>query len=206
MKIYQSIKRIFDLLIGAIFLMATVPMLLIIGVSIRLDSPGPILFKQIRVGKNCKLFKMYKFRTMIHDEAESAGRSGIMCQAETPEESNARYKRTTIKDPRITGVGKFLRKSHLDELPQLFNVIQGDMSFVGPRPDVPAQQIEYEQNHWKKRHCVPPGLTGLAQVETCLTPAERTALDLFYVERVNFKLDFKILLLTVLKILKFNSL
>ena len=205
MKIYHRIKRFLDLLMGAIFLIALVPILIIISVIIKFDSPGPIMFRQFRVTKNCRLFKMYKFRTMTHEEGEFAGRSGIIYQGETLEESNARYSRTIINDPRITRVGKFLRQSHLDELPQLFNIVKGDISFVGPRPDVPAQQIEYEPIHWEKRHSVPAGLTGLAQIEAPVTPAERTTLDLFYVEKANLKLDFKILFSTVLKILKLNS-
>lgn len=140
-------KRLFDLICVIPGLIIISPVLIAIGICIRLDSPGPVFFRQTRVGKNGKLFQILKFRTMVTD----AERLGL--------------KITTGNDPRVTRCGKLLRKSKLDELAQLFNVLRGEMSLVGPRPEVP-EYVEHYPEHDKNRILsVPPGITDLASIE-----------------------------------------
>ena len=146
-----------------------------------MNSKGPVLFAQTRVGRYGKTFKLYKFRSMVTD-AELLG---------------PYY--TQQNDPRITPVGRFLRKTSLDELPQLINVIKGDMSLVGPRPDVPAQREYYSEEEWQLRNRVRPGLTGLAQstFRSDATMEQRKSMDLEYVNKGNIWLDIKIVFWTV---------
>lgn len=166
-----------------------VPVFIIIGFFIIIDSKGPILFKQNRLGESGKVFGIFKFRTMIAN-AESFG-TGIY---------------TNDNDPRITKVGNILRKTSLDELPQIINVIKGEMSFVGPRPPVPYHPRKYEEYDevQRKRFDVKPGITGLAQVtgRNHLTWDERIVADVEYVKTMNFWLDMKILFKTALLIIK----
>lgn len=188
-KVNNLIKRVVDLLsclLGAILLS---PILLIISVTIKLTSKGPVLFKQERLGRNGMIFEIFKFRTMV-DNAENIG-SGL---------------KTFKNDPRITRVGNVLRKTSLDELPQLINVIKGDMSIIGPRPPVPYHPRRYEEysNHQVQRFKVKPGITGLAQIEgrNILTWDERIEFDVEYVKKNNLLLDMKILFLTFVKVAK----
>ena len=116
-----------------------------------------------------------------------------------------RYKTTQLNDNRFTKVGKIIRAIHFDELPQLINILKNEMSFVGPRPDVPSQEADYEINQWKKRISVKPGLTGLAQVSTIATSEERNRFDNYYIENISFKLDFLILIRTILKLFTKSS-
>jgi len=127
-KIQRFLKRFFDIFFSVIGIIILFPVMLVIAAAIKLDSKGPVIYKQDRLGKNGRIFKIYKFRTMI-ENAEKMG-SGLF---------------TFENDPRITKVGKFLRKTSLDELPQLFNVLKGDMSFVGPRPPVPFYPKKWEE-------------------------------------------------------------
>ncbi len=138
-------KRTFDLLFSTIVLVAILPILAIIGILVKLDSPGPVFFRQQRVGRGFRVFLMYKFRTMIHD----ASNTGPLI--------------TRSDDPRITRVGRILRKFKLDELPQLLNVLKGDMSFVGPRPEV-GQYVEIFRRDYEEILTVRPGLTDLASI------------------------------------------
>lgn len=140
-----SMKRIFDLIFALIGIIITLPFLLIVSILIKVSSKGPVLFKQKRVGLNGKLFSIYKFRTM---EIDQKIKSSI----------------TYANDPRITKIGKFLRKWKIDELPQLFNVLRGKMSFVGPRPEVP-EYVKYYNFHQLKVLSVKPGLTDLASLK-----------------------------------------
>ena len=178
-------KRIFDFIISLALLIMLSPFILLISLAIIIETKGGIFFIQERVGQSTKPFQMYKFRSMV----EGANQKGPYFTAEG--------------DPRITGVGAFLRKTSLDELPQLLNVLKGDMSLVGPRPDVFAQRPNYTQEEWEKRASVQPGITGLAQVtaRNTATPEQRTALDLEYVDNASFGLDLKILFLTVKQVL-----
>lgn len=174
-------KRMFDIAFATFMLIIASPFLFICAVAIRLDSPGPIFYKQKRVGFKGKVFNIYKFRSMVAD----ADRIGSY--------------QTATNDARITRVGELLRRTSLDELPQLFNVLKGDMSFVGPRPDVPQQRENYTDQEWLKRISIKPGITGLAQatLRSAATKEQRLSLDLEYVDKASLLLDLKILLLTV---------
>jgi len=187
--IQNKIKRLFDLLVSIVVIYITAPFLILISIAIKLTSRGPVFFKQERLGKDGKVFKIIKFRTMV-DNAEKIG-SGI---------------KTSVDDPRITKIGSFLRKTSLDELPQLFNVLKGDMSIVGPRPPVPYHPRKYEEYSKEqiKRFTVKPGITGQAQVSgrNKLTWDERIEYDVKYVERFNILLDFIIIIQTVIKVFK----
>jgi len=181
----RGLKRLLDLLVAAALLLLLAPLLLLIALLVRLDSPGPALFCQQRVGRGGVPFAMFKFRSMVIDAPQLGGYS------------------TAAGDPRITRCGRWLRRTSLDELPQLINVVRGEMSVVGPRPDVPAQRQEYTASEWEQRHRVRPGITGLAQatVRSHAQPGERTALDLRYVQEQSLGLDLRILLLTVRQLL-----
>lgn len=199
------VKRLLDLLVSSAAIVLTSPFLLLIALAIKSDSAGPVLFKQTRVGRDLVTFTMLKFRTM---EVGDAG-SGEILVGDDPYEARQRYKTTTENDARITKVGRVLRRYHLDELPQLVNVMMGSMSLVGPRPDVPAQVVDYSIIHWQQRHRVRPGLTGLSQVMQSspkFSPKLRTALDLHYIRKgAGPCLDISIFGRTLLKVLGGSS-
>jgi exopolysaccharide biosynthesis polyprenyl glycosylphosphotransferase len=181
-------KRAFDLVVGSLMALFALPLLAVIAIAIRLDTPGPILFKQVRVGKNGKEFVCYKFRSMV-DNADEL-RSQL---AELNESTGPLFK--IRNDPRLTRVGRFIRRYSLDELPQLYNVLRGEMSLIGPRPNLPEEVAQYQE--WmKKRLSVSPGLTGLWQVSgrSDLTFDEMVLLDIYYVENWSIGLDISILL------------
>ncbi len=175
----KKIKRLFDFLASAIGIILLSPLLLIIAVWIKLDSKGPVLFKQERVGKDNKLFNILKFRTMVVD----AEKSGFY---------------TAENDSRITRPGNLLRKTSLDEIPQLFNIFKGEMSIIGPRPTLKYQVDEYT-DFQKRRLEGLPGVTGWAQVNgrNSLSWPERITLDVWYVDNFSLFLDAKILYKTV---------
>lgn len=175
------LKRSVDLILAIVALLLASPLLVLLAILIRADSPGPVFFRQQRIGLHGKTFGIFKFRTMVAN-ASSIG---------------PYY--TASDDPRITRIGRVLRKTSLDELPQLINVITGDMSLVGPRPNVPAQRELYSEEDWNKRHLVRPGITGLAQVSgrSALSQRQRDALDHHYVTHQSTKLDISILIRTV---------
>jgi exopolysaccharide biosynthesis polyprenyl glycosylphosphotransferase len=185
-----AIKRIFDLVVTLLLLLLTWPFLLLIALAIRLDSPGPIIFKQQRVGENGRFFRMYKFRTMFSD-AEARG----------PQLGFDPKGRPTYKwsgDTRVTRTGHFLRRTSLDELPQFFNVLKGEMSLVGPRPEMQFIVELYEP--WQRqRLAVPPGITGWWQVNgrSDLPMHLNTQYDLYYIRNYSLWLDLKILLKTI---------
>ena len=193
------LKRLMDILGGIVGLLITAVVTIVLGPMIKLESPGPLFFSQKRVGRNGRIFKIYKFRSMYADAEER--KKELMEQNEM---DGLMFKMTD--DPRITKIGKFIRKTSLDELPQVINVILGDMSLIGPRPDVPAQKINYTEDEWLKRHIVKPGISGLAQCRNRhnITNSGRKKYDLFYNRKVNFILDIKILFWT-LKVLKKGS-
>lgn len=183
------LKRGLDLLFSIVFLMLFWPLFILISIIIRLDSKGSAIFKQERLGKNGKVFEIIKFRTMI-DNAENIG-TGLS---------------TYEWDPRVTKVGKVLRKTSLDELPQIINVLKGDMSIIGPRPPVPYHPRKYTEYSpsQKRRFTIRPGITGYAQVKgrNSLKWDERIEYDVEYVEKLSFFLDMKILILTVVNVFK----
>lgn len=180
------LKQLFDSILSFILILLLLPLLLLISVLIKLDSRGPVFFVQVRVGKDHKPFQIFKFRTMVPNAIHMG--TGIY---------------TDENDPRITRIGRFLRKTSLDELPQLFNILKGDMSFIGPRPTIKEQVIQYD-DFQKKRLLMKPGITGLAQVNgrNSISWSERIKFDVQYVENWSLCLDLKILFRTVTVILK----
>lgn len=184
-------KRFLDILLSLLGLLILFPFFCLISILIKLDSKGPVFFSQIRVGKNGKIFKIYKFRTMCQHAEEMK----TLLQ-EKNEMGRCQFK---IKnDPRITVVGKYLRKSSIDELPQLWNVLIGDMSLVGPRPALQEEVLEYSITE-KGRLKVKPGCSGLWQVNgrNHLTFDSMIELDLKYIEDINLKSDLVIIFKTV---------
>ncbi|MEE9382342.1 MAG: sugar transferase [Nannocystaceae bacterium] len=182
-----AVKRAFDFLASATALLGTLPFMLCVAVAIRLESPGPILFTQIRVGRNGRRFTMYKFRSMVMD-AEAK-----LAQLKTQNEMDGPVFKMR-SDPRITKVGGFLRRTSLDELPQFFNILLGNMSLVGPRPPLPAEVAKYKPWH-RRRLSVKPGLTGLWQVSgrNNIGFEEWMKLDLRYIDQWSLWLDLKII-------------
>jgi exopolysaccharide biosynthesis polyprenyl glycosylphosphotransferase len=190
------VKRGMDLLGALAGLTLGAPLLGLIALAIWIDSPGPILFRQTRVGAGGKLFEIYKFRSMrvgAEDELEESSELRKMNEADGP-----LFK--IRDDPRLTRVGRFLRRISFDELPQLWNVWRGEMSLVGPRPPIPAEVSDYMEWH-KKRLEVRPGMTGMWQVSgrSLLSFDEMVLLDIYYIENWSLWLDLKILLRTIPK-------
>ena len=189
-KAYLIAKRITDVLFSGIGLIILSPVLVIVAIAIKLDSKGPIFFKQDRVGKDEELFSMYKFRSMVVNAEE------LKKELENQNEmSGPMFKMK--KDPRITRVGRFIRKTSIDELPQLVNVIKGDMSLVGPRPSLPKEVEQFEP--WmKERLTVQPGITCFWQVmgRNSIPFEEWMKLDLKYVRERNYFLDIKLIFKT----------
>lgn len=187
---YLIAKRITDLLLSIIALIILSPMLLIVAIAIKIDSKGPIIFKQDRVGKDGRIFGMYKLRSMVINAEEL--KSKLEDQNEM---SGPMFK---IKDdPRITRIGKFIRKTSIDELPQLVNVIKGEMSLVGPRPSLP-REVEQFKPWMKERLLVKPGITCFWQVSgrNNIPFEEWMRLDVKYVREMNYWLDIKLIFKT----------
>lgn len=198
--VYLRLKRMMDLICALIGLLVLTPLFIILSILIKLEDPkGSIFFYQTRIGKNEKPFRMYKFRSMVSNAEELL--EELLDQNEV---SGAMFKMK--EDPRITRIGKFIRKTSIDELPQLWNVVRGEMSLVGPRPPLPREVDDYS-NYDKLRLKVTPGCTGLWQVSgrNSLSFQEMLALDLEYIERRSLWLDLKVLLKTVKVILLPNS-
>ena len=198
---YPVIKRVIDVVISAALLVLLSVVLLACAVAIRLDSPGPVFFRQRRVGERGRLFTMLKFRTMRLGADQGPHRayaaSFIRGQA-SRERANGTGVFKLVRDTRVTLVGRWLRRTSMDELPQLWNVLRGEMSLVGPRPPIPYEVEHYQPNH-RQRLAVTPGITGLWQVRgrSKTTFDEMVALDLDYIQRRSLILDLHILLATV---------
>ena len=185
------IKRLFDLALAGFWAIVTSPVMLVIATLIKLDSPGPAVFRQLRVGKKGQRFWCYKFRSMREGAEDEQEHLQAYNEADGP-----LFKMRD--DPRRTRVGRWLRRPSLDELPQLYNVLRGEMSLVGPRPPLPHEVAQYEA--WQMRRLeVAPGITGLWQVSgrSDLTFDEQCLLDIYYIENWSPFLDIKILLRTV---------
>jgi lipopolysaccharide/colanic/teichoic acid biosynthesis glycosyltransferase len=185
------VQRLGEAVIGATALVVTSPIMLLIAIIIRLDSPGPALFRQRRVGKNGRLFWFYKFRTLYADARERFPE--LYAYDYTPEEvQTLKFKRE--EDPRITRVGRWLRKSTLDELPNFWNLMTGDIALVGPRPEIPEMIRHYQPSQLAK-FSVRPGITGLAQTHGRgnLAFQQTIAYDLEYVRSKSLWLDIKII-------------
>jgi undecaprenyl phosphate N,N'-diacetylbacillosamine 1-phosphate transferase len=188
MSFFNIYKRVLDIFIAVLALVVLFPILTAIGLIIKLSSKGPAIFKQERAGKNGKPFVFYKFRTMKLD---------VDPYGPSPK---------TGEDPRLIKTGKFLREHSLDELPQLFNVLKGEMSIVGPRPLYISQISEWSERQ-KKRLLVRPGITGLAQIHgrAELTREEKLEFDVKYVETAGFLVDIKIMLATIAHVFRRKS-
>lgn len=183
---YLFIKRFFDILISILGIIILSPLLLIVSILIKIESKGPVIFKQKRIGKNCKVFNIYKFRSMKVDS-----------------EKDGVYE--SKNDKRVTRIGRIIRKLSIDELPQFFNIIKGDMSMIGPRPTLTYHpwKIEEYTPFQKQRFNLRPGVTGWAQVNgrKGVEWNERIVLDVYYVKNVSFRLDLKIFLKTIFKVI-----
>ncbi|WP_438448580.1 sugar transferase [Gorillibacterium sp. sgz5001074] len=190
---YNVTKRIFDFSAAFFGLLFLAPLFCLIAILIKLEDPkGPVFFSQIRIGKNEKAFRIYKFRSMVSNAEELLEK--LLHQNEV---SGAMFKMK--EDPRITKIGKFIRKTSIDELPQLFNVLKGNMSLVGPRPPLPREVNEYT-DYDKQRLAVTPGCTGLWQVSARNEVGfhEMVELDLEYIANRGFFYDMKIIIRTVI--------
>jgi lipopolysaccharide/colanic/teichoic acid biosynthesis glycosyltransferase len=189
---YLILKRIIDI-VGAAsgILILSLPLIIIALLIKKEDSKGPVFFKQIRVGKDGKEFYMYKFRSMVSD---AENKLGELLQFNEIEGAMFKMK----DDPRVTKIGKFIRKTSLDELPQLWNVLKGDMSLVGPRPPLPREVREYNSYH-KQRLLVTPGCTGLWQVSgrNHMNFEQMVGLDIHYISNRNLIFDIKIIFKTI---------
>lgn len=177
-------KRFFDIIVSSLAITALLPLLLLLMLLIWIEDRTNPLYTQIRTGKNLKEFHLLKLRSMVANADKIGSHS------------------TDSNDARITKIGRFIRKTSLDELPQLINVLIGDMSLVGPRPYLPKQSGDFTEEEWKKRHTVRPGITGLAQIRgrSNASQKERTKNDLAYVDHHNVFLDIKIIFLTVMQV------
>lgn len=196
-KVYIKIKRVIDVILASVALILLSPLFAIIAIAIKIDSKGPVFFAHKRIGKNGKIIKLYKFRSMVINAEE-------LIKSFTPEqmrEYKENYKLTN--DPRITKVGKFLRKTSLDELPQLINIINGDLSIIGPRP-VAADELEKYGVNKDKFLSVTPGLTGYwaANGRSNTTYEQRMEMELYYIDNLSLKMDIKVFFKTILSVLK----
>ena len=195
----EAATRFRDACLAGILVVASSPLLLLVGIAVAISSPGPILFRQERVGRHQRPFHMLKFRTMAVDSNDEVHREFVtkMLRDELPHQDGDELFKLT-EDERITGVGRILRRFSLDELPQLFNVLSGQMSLVGPRPALPWE-VELFQPRHRKRFEVKPGMTGLWQVKgrSSLSMNQALDLDVEYVDRRTFWLDLGILARTV---------
>ncbi|KRM20076.1 undecaprenyl-phosphate beta-glucosephosphotransferase [Ligilactobacillus hayakitensis DSM 18933 = JCM 14209] len=196
--IYRSVKRLFDFIASLAGVIVLSPLFLYIAYRIKKEDHGPVLYTQDRVGRHGKIFKVYKFRSMIVDADKKLEELKDQNEVDGP-----MFKMK--EDPRITKIGKFIRKYSLDELPQLFNVLKGDMSLVGPRPPLPSEVAEYS-DYDKQRLYVTPGCTGLwqATVRNSAGFDEMVELDLKYIQKSGFFYDLGLIFLTV-KIMAFPN-
>lgn len=196
-NIYKYIKRILDFSLSLIGLIVLSPVFLIIAILIKKESDGPIFFKHKRIGKNGKEIGIYKFRSMVPNAEE-------LIKKFTPEQMKEFKENFKLEnDPRITKIGKFLRKTSLDELPQLINILKGELSIIGPRPVI-KQELEKYGNNKEKFLSVTPGLTGYwaANGRSDTTYEQRMMMELYYVDNLSFRLDIKVFLKTVISVIK----
>lgn len=216
---YEWTKRVMDILIAVVILALFLPLWILIGLVIKLTSPGPVLFRNLAIGRNGRPFIYYKFRTMLHNGSDADHRkflrrfvkkketcreaseaSSALTRASAADEKKPIYKLT--QDPRVTLFGRFLRKSSLDEIPQMINVLRGEMSLVGPRPPI-WYEYEMYQEWEKQRLAVKPGITGLYQVtaRSRVPFHEMVRIDLDYIRRCSLRLDLAIILRTMVVML-----
>lgn len=194
-----ALKRVFDFIVALIGLILLAPLIMVIGILVQLDSPGPAIFRQRRVGEGGVQFTCFKFRTMRVDTDDRLHRqmASRFLQGEQVAEENGQPVYKLARDPRVTRLGRFLRPTSLDELPQLINVLRGEMSLVGPRPALPYEVEQYRYRH-RYRLLVKPGITGIWQVygRSIVDFETLVSMDLHYVTDGTFWLDLKLILLT----------
>ena len=196
-KVYLAIKRLIDIIGSLIGIILLSPLYIILAILIKFDSPGKIVFGHTRKGKGGKDIKVYKFRTMYSNASE-------IFESFTPEQKEEYYTNFKLdNDPRVTKLGGFLRKTSLDELPQLFNILKGDMTIIGPRPIV-EKEVEKYGDKAEKLFSVVPGLGGYWQANgrSDTTYEERVEMDMYYIDHMCFTLDAKILFQTIFSVLK----
>jgi len=195
-NVQAVLKRAMDLILGSLLLIVVLPVMIVVAILIKADSRGPVLYQSWRVGKNGRHFLCYKFRTMVSNAHELKEKLLHLNERHRPLFKIA-------KDPRVTSIGRFLRKYSIDELPQLWNVLRGDMALVGPRPALSEELCEYKSDHLR-RFAVSPGLTGLWQVSARSDPSFLTYmnLDLYYVDHLSLWLDMMIVLRTIPAVLR----
>jgi lipopolysaccharide/colanic/teichoic acid biosynthesis glycosyltransferase len=198
--LFNKLKHSVDALLSLIIFIVQLPLFLAISLAVKLDSSGPIFYQAQAVGKNGKIFQMYKFRSMVEDADECVHKEFVtrLIKGEICSNGDESQPLKITDDSRVTRVGKFIRKYSLDELPQLINVIKGDMSLVGPRPCLPYEYENYKK--WcKKRVSVRTGITGLWQVtgRSSVSFEDMVLLDLYYIYNRSLTLDFNILFETL---------
>lgn len=199
--------RFIDIILSSfLVLVAAIPMLGI-ALFILMEDGGAVIFRQTRVGLHGNPFTMFKFRSMKDTNSQEHHGEVINSDYQDKLQARIKFKTTMVDDPRITSVGRFIRKTHLDELPQLFNVLRGDMSLVGVRPDTPAQEVDYDKDYWLLRHIYKPGITGYAQVmnNTKGGMEGRKYWEMIWIEKRSLVTYFSIIWKTCLKVLKGNS-
>jgi lipopolysaccharide/colanic/teichoic acid biosynthesis glycosyltransferase len=194
-------KRTMDVTVASAAIVMLSPLLLLIAIAIKIDTRGAVFFKQERLGRDLKPFCMYKFRSMQHEAGDSLHREAVRRTAESNRREIGTFK--SLDDPRVTRFGRFLRKTNLDELPNLLNILRGQMSIVGPRPAL-DYELPYYKDWYYKRFAVRPGLTGLWQVKRSDAEDfdEMIRMDVEYVEGLSFWGDLKLIALTVPSIIR----
>jgi lipopolysaccharide/colanic/teichoic acid biosynthesis glycosyltransferase len=202
---YPRAKRLFDIALAAIFLIVFSPLILLIGIGIRLHSPGGIFYRQVRIGKDGIPFTMLKFRSMRIGNDSQVHKQHVqrlIREDARPKDLGSRSLKM-VRDPRITGLGKILRKLSLDEIPQFINVLRSEMSIVGPRPSMPYEYELYQDWHHGRLRVL-PGITGLWQViaHNQVSFSEMVRIDLDYIESMNLWLDLKIMIMTPIEMLR----
>ena len=196
-----ALKRAMDVVLSLFALLALLPLLAAVAVAIKIDSPGPVLFKQERLGRGQKPFTMYKFRSMGVDSGDALHRAAVKSTAASTRREIGVFK--SLEDPRVTRVGRFIRTWNLDELPNLLNILRGEMSIVGPRPAL-DYELPYYKDWFFQRFSVRPGLTGLWQVKRADAEDfdEMIRMDVEYTERMSVWLDLKLIVLTIPSIIR----
>jgi lipopolysaccharide/colanic/teichoic acid biosynthesis glycosyltransferase len=196
-----SLKRVLDIALSSVALVVLSPLLLIIAVLIKIDSPGPVFFRQQRLGRGQKPFTMLKFRSMETGASDDFHRRAVKRTAESKRREVGTFK--SLQDPRVTRVGRFLRAWNLDELPNLVNILRGEMSLVGPRPAL-DYELAYYKDWYYRRFEVRPGLTGLWQVKRAAAEDfdEMIRLDVDYVQQQSLWLDARLIVLTIPSIIR----
>lgn len=198
------IIRLFDIVVALIASVVFAPIMLLVAMAIKLEDRGPVFFRQTRVGRQLIPFNLFKFRSMSQGQ-EWAGSGAI--EGQDLSLARAQFRTTVRNDSRITRVGQLIRRTHLDELPQLLNVLFGHMSLVGVRPDTPVQESDYSNKYWVERHRYRPGITGTAQVYAAegLGLADRNEKEGWWLSKRSVPLYLKVLIATVRKVARGNS-